>query len=270
MIERSQRLTYEPAEALAALLDLPLPDLERTGLPLLWHWVYLVDRPRSGDLGPDGHPRDGLPSPPGLGRRRMFAGGTVRRTGPLRLNVLTRRTTQVVSSVRKIGRQGPMTLTTIEHSYVQDESPVIVDRQDIVYLDAKSRPPASAVDDTGETPDGRSVHVDAVLLFRFSALTYNAHRIHYDREYAQQDEGYPDLVVHGPLQALAMATACAVDTEDPVDEFSYRLVAPLYLNHGMRVGADRQPDSPERQARITDGRGRLTASAIWRPRRSDS
>ena len=168
--EQTEMLLPGPAVALGALLDVPVPDLDNSaGLPLLWHWIYLLDRPAQADLGPDGHPvRGTVPAPPG---RRV--------------------------------------------------------------------PPGD-----GE----RAIEVSPTLLFRFSALTYNAHRIHYDRDYARDVEGYPGLLTHGPLQAVAMAEAARVaarrDDEDPGDLlFDYRLTAPLFDHQGMVAGAAQEQDA---------------------------
>ena len=203
---------------------MPVPDLERgAGLPLLWHWIYLIDRPAQADLGPDGHPvRGTLPAPPGPGRRRMWAGGRVRTRGPLRAGSPATKRTSVLSVTEKQGRSGHLTFVTVGHQISQDGQLVIDEEQDIVYREAVTVPaPAPAAEaafaeePAGEPPlvppgDGEwEIEVSPTLLFRFSALTYNAHRIHYDRDYCRGVEGYPGLLTHGPLQALAMAEAAA-------------------------------------------------------------
>jgi 3-methylfumaryl-CoA hydratase len=203
---RTEVITPGPAEALAGVLDIGAP-APAEGLPELWHWVYLLDRRPQRDLGPDGHPTTGIPAPPEPGRLRMFGGGRVSTLAPLRFGEPARRTTRLVREVEKVGASGPMTLATVRTDIEQDGHPAIVEEQDIVYRMAgstvRSRP-AAAADAEEPAPDGRlELQVDPVLLFRFSALTYNAHRIHYDAQYTAR-EGYPDLVVHGPLQALLM------------------------------------------------------------------
>ena len=253
VIERTEMLQPEPAGALGALLGVPVPDLERgAGLPPLWHWVYLLDRPAQADLGPDGHPvRGTLPAPPGPGRRRMWAGGRVRASGRLRTGSPATRRTSVLSVTEKQGRSGHLTFVTVGHQITQGGQLVIDEERDIVYREAVTGPaPAPAAEaavagepasEPAEVPPGegeREVDVSPTLLFRFSALTYNAHRIHYDRDYCRDVEGYPGLLTHGPLQALAMAEAArAAGHADGNLTFGYRLVSPLFDYQGLIVGA---------------------------------
>jgi 3-methylfumaryl-CoA hydratase len=258
----TETLAPEPAQALAALLDLDgLPD-ER--LPPLWHCVYLLERRPHRDLGPDGHPTVGFPAPPGPGMRRMFAGGRVATRGRLRLGREATRTTRVVRSEEKAGRSGPLTFVTVRHEITQDGLVVVVEEQDIVY-----RAPGSALRPPPE-PDGSpagdpalALEVDEAFLFRFSALTYNAHRIHYDRTYVHQ-EGYDDLVVHGPLQALMMAELCRRNGLDLVGRvFGYRLVAPMTGPQRMWVTAG--PAGMGSGVRALSQWGVLTAEATVGP-----
>jgi 3-methylfumaryl-CoA hydratase len=248
--ERTELLLPEPACALGGLLGVPVPDLAHgEGLPLLWHWVYLLDRPAQADLGADGHPRRGTVSAfPWQGRRRMWAGGLVRAGAPLRCGEPATKRSRLRSVREKQGRSGPLTFVTMEHQIVQRDRIVIDERQDIVYRDSVSAagqpPPARAQQDKAAGPaDGEwAIEVSPTLLFRFSALTYNAHRIHYDRDYARQAEGYPGLLVHGPLQALAMAEAARAaglraDLAGSGLSFEYRLTAPLFDHEGMVVTA---------------------------------
>jgi 3-methylfumaryl-CoA hydratase len=269
VIERSELLLPGPAEALGALLGIPVPDLEHgEGLPLLWHWVYLLDRPAQADLGPDGHPvRGTLPTPPGPGRRRMWAGGRVRANGSLRCDQAATRRTSVLSVEEKQGRSGSLTFVVIQHQILQAGRIVIDEEQDIVYRDAVAPTPAPAAEaDQGPVvaaADGEwSVDTSPTLLFRFSALTYNGHRIHYDRDYARDVEGYPGLLVHGPLQALAMAEAARARGGADHRFFEYRLVAPLFDGRGMVVTAA-QGEEPMRTG-VRNLYGRPTATgALW-------
>jgi 3-methylfumaryl-CoA hydratase len=268
--ERTETLLPGPALALGALLDVPVPDLENgAGLPLLWHWVYLLDRPAQADLGLDGHPvRGTVPAPPGPGRRRMWAGGHVRTAGPLRCGEPATRRSRVESVQDKQGRSGPLTFVVVHHQILQRESIVIDERQDIVYREAVT-PSGQATAPAGETPaippaDGEwAIEVSPTLLFRFSALTYNAHRIHYDRDYARDVEGYPGLLTHGPLQALAMAEAArAAGWHDGDLSFGYRLLSPLFDHQGMAVSAAREQDAIITAVR--DLHGRETAAGTLR------
>src|SRR3569833_1910339 len=137
-VERTEVLPPEPARALGALLDVPAPELARgAGLPLLWHWLYLLERPAQQDLGPDGHPvRNCVPAPPGPGRRRMWAGGRARTRGALRCGEPATRRTRVVSVRDKQGRAGPLTFVVVEHLISQGGQVVVDERQDIVYRPA--------------------------------------------------------------------------------------------------------------------------------------
>ena len=257
MTGRTELLLPEPARTLGALLDVPVPDVAVEGLPMLWHWLYLLDRPAQSDLGPDGHPvRHSVLAPPGEGQRRMWAGGRVHRRGPLRCGELATRRSTVLSVQEKHGRSGALTFVTVGHQIEQSGQVVIDERQDVVYRPAGGT--RAAADGGAEVPpegDERSIEVTPTLLFRFSALTYNAHRIHYDRDYARDVEGYPGLLTHGPLQALAMAEAArARGVEGAM--FEYRLIAPLFDHQGMIAAA-----SADGTMSVRDRSGRQTATA---------
>ena len=236
-VVRREVLAPEPAEALAAMLDIDLP--KGAHLPALWHWIYLLERRPQRDLGPDGHPVSGIPAPPGPGRRRMFAGGRVRTHGPLELGREATRATWALSTKEKDGRTGPLTFVTVRTEISQDGQVLIEDEQDIVYRAPDSTLAPAAQGEVAAPRRGPSLtlNVDSTLLFRFSALTYNAHRIHYDHEYVRQ-EGYDDLVVHGPLQALMMGELLRRTGVDLVGrEYAYRLVAPMIGPQLMTVTA---------------------------------
>jgi 3-methylfumaryl-CoA hydratase len=273
-LERTEMPLPEPARALGALLGVRVPDLARgEGLPLLWHWVYLLDRPAQSELGPDGHPLLGtIAAFPALGRRRMWAGGRVRASGPLRCGELATKRSRVLSIREKQGRSGPLTFIVVEHQILQRDHVVIDEQQDIVYREAATaagQPPAPSQECPAVRPaDGEWViEVSPALLFRFSALTYNAHRIHYDRDYARHVEGYPGLLTHGPLQALAMAEAARAagyhnDQHDGRLHFDYRLTSALFDYQGMVVSAVREQDAMVTAVR--DIHGRQTATGILR------
>jgi 3-methylfumaryl-CoA hydratase len=278
VIERTETLAAEPAYALGGLLGVPVPDLGGgAGLPLLWHWVYLLDRPAQADLGPDGHPVRGvLPVPPAPGLRRMWAGGRVRGSGVLRCGEPATKLTRVLSMTDKVGRTGPMKFVVVGHQIVQRDQVVVDEEQDVVYREADTAA-ASAGGVAGGSPapdvpvvplgDGeREIPVSPTLLFRFSALTYNAHRIHYDRDFARDVEGYPGLLTHGPLQALAMAEAAraagGADAAGPTGRageryFEYRLISPLFDHQGMIVSTVAGDGATTTAVR--DRYGRLTA-----------
>ncbi|GAA1977076.1 FAS1-like dehydratase domain-containing protein [Amycolatopsis minnesotensis] len=264
-IERTEVLHHGPAEALGSLLDVPLPDLDRDGLPLLWHWVHLLDRPAQADLGRDGHPvRHAVPAPPEPGRRRMWAGGRVRLNGPLRCGLPATRRTKVLSVREKQGRTGRLTFVVVGHRISQGGRLVVDEEQDLVYRDAAAGPVPVREDRAAEpvADDEWAIDVTPSLLFRFSALTYNAHRIHYDRDYARDVEGYPGLVTHGPLQALVMAEAARRRGAGGARFFGYRLVSPLFDHQGLVAGV--VPGPGETTTTVRDRYGRQTATGTLR------
>jgi 3-methylfumaryl-CoA hydratase len=235
---RAGWISRTAVEGLAGLLGLPDRTILDVGeLPPMWHCAQLPDVWPQSELGPDGHPLAGIPRAPRPGMRRMFAGGRAVHLVPLRIGASAVRRTEVVSRAEKQGRSGPLTFVTVRHTFEQDGQVAVVDDQDIVY-----RPPASGqAPADGYIPSptslppqpgsagpeaGSSLAVDPVVLFRFSALTFNAHRIHYDRPYAAT-EGYRDLLIHGPLQVLAMAECLRrAGVSLAGRRFEYRLQAP--------------------------------------------
>ena len=228
-VVRTELIIPGPSEALANLLGTDIPTDE---LPPLWHWIHLLEKRPHADLGPDGHPTFGIPAPPGPGRKRMFAGGRVRTHASLVFGRPATRTTWVAATTEKQGSTGPLTFVTVRNEYTQDGRVCIVDDNDIVYRTPGSSlamaagtlqdPPAPAPRDPALT-----LTADEALLFRFSALTYNAHRIHYDHNWVRE-EGYGDLVVHGPLQALMMGELVRRRGGGLVGkQFVYRLVSPM-------------------------------------------
>lgn len=259
-MEITEPILPGPAQALASLLDVPEPD---GVLPLLWHWVYLLDRPAQADLGPDGHPvRNAVLAPPGPGRRRMWAGGRVRTPGALRFGEPATRTSEVLAVREKEGRSGPLTFITVAHRITQAGRLVVDEEQDIVYRAGApvTTPPADGPE-VPPSPEEWPVEVTPTLLFRFSALTYNAHRIHYDRDYSRAVEGYPGLLTHGPLQAVAMAEAARARGVEGALEFDYRLVAPLFDHQGLIATA---VPGDETATSVRDRHGRQTAKGTLR------
>jgi 3-methylfumaryl-CoA hydratase len=273
--EHTEMMLPEPAYALGDLLGVPVPELAQgEGLPLLWHWVYLLDRPAQADLGADGYPLRGtITASPGPDQRRMWAGGRVRASAPLRCGEPATKRSRVLSIREKQGSSGPLTFMVVERQILQRGCVVIDEQQDIVYREGVSRtgqPPAPPEECGPAVPPAegeRAIEVSPILLFRFSALTYNAHRIHYDRDYARHVEGYPGLVVHGPLQALAMtetarAARFGAGQHNGSLHFEYRLTSPLFDHQGMVAGASRKQDTLVTAVR--DRHGRRTATGTLR------
>ncbi|MEW1748948.1 hypothetical protein [Streptomyces angustmyceticus] len=233
-----------PVAAMSTLLDLPQA-AATTGdrLPPLWHWLYFLHWPAQRDLGADGHPQQGHFLPPLPHRRRMIAGGRCDITEPLRLGEPAERLTSLSSVTAKHGSTGELLFVTERRAFRQRGRTCLVEEQDIVY---RSAPPTlgqreavtAAVDgSTMPEPDGPwqlPLHPDPTLLFRFSALTANAHRIHYDAPYARNEEGYPGLVVHGPLLALLMLELVRRNAPArQVCTLRYRLRRPLFAGEHL-------------------------------------
>jgi 3-methylfumaryl-CoA hydratase len=258
-VVRTELIIPGPSEALANLLGTDIPTDE---LPPLWHWIHLLEKRPHADLGPDGHPTFGIPAPPGPGRKRMFAGGLVRTHAPLVFGTPATRTTWVAATKQKQGSTGPLTFVTVRNEYSQGGRVCIVDENDIVY-----RTPGSSLalrtgtlqDEPAPAPrePALTLTADEALLFRFSALTYNAHRIHYDHNWVRE-EGYGDLIVHGPLQALMMGELVRRRGDGLVGkQFAYRLVAPMIGPQTFTVLAGE--DGVNAGAEVRDVHGVVTA-----------
>ena len=225
-----------PAMRLAATLDRTdlIARLEAPGatLPPCWHWLYFLPRAPQSTLGRDGHPQRGGLLPPVALPRRMWAGSRLEFRAPIAFGAALARTSTIAGVENKSGRSGALTIVTVRHEIRADSALAVVDEHDIVYREAPA-PGGSAAARSEAAPRAahfrRTVVPDPVLLFRYSALTFNGHRIHYDRDYAVGVEGYPGLVVHGPLQATLLLDL--LDRERPgarVARFAFRATAPLF------------------------------------------
>jgi 3-methylfumaryl-CoA hydratase len=194
---------------LAATLDVPQSEVSPGDvLPPLWHWMLFQEWVPASGLGPDGHPRRGGFLPPVHDLpRRMWAGGRVEFLGDLRTGDPVRRTSTILKIQEKAGGTGRLVFVTVRHEIYGPSGRCIAEEQDIVYRGAEGAAVKAAAPAPSPRPDAftRTVQPDPVLLFRYSALTANGHRIHYDLGYVTGEEGYPGLVVHGPLQATWLA-----------------------------------------------------------------
>ncbi|MEV6703315.1 hypothetical protein AB0M68_40445 [Streptomyces sp. NPDC051453] len=239
-VEEDEVLSPAPAAALSALLNQPEP-VAATGdpLPPLWHWLHFLQWPAQRDLGDDGHPRHGHFLPPVPDRQRMFAGGRCEVVEPLRVGEPARRISSVSTVTSKQGSTGELLFVTVRGEYVQQGRTRLVEEQDIVYRSGRSSGQHPADLDASATPHADAawqlpLQPDPTLLFRFSALTANAHRIHYDAPYATGEEGYPGLVVHGPLLVLSMLELVRRNAPDrQVRSLSYRLRRPAFVGEQL-------------------------------------
>jgi 3-methylfumaryl-CoA hydratase len=228
---REDTVTPVPVAALAAVLDRDDPP-PRPGdpLPPLWHWLYFLPLHRQSELGPDGHPRRGGFLPPVPLPRRMWAGGRLTFHRPLRIGEAIRRTSTVTDVTHKAGRTGDLVFVQVRHDIAGADGPALTEEQDIVYRDLPR--PTEAAAAARPAPDRaawrRDIAPDDVLLFRYSAVTFNGHRIHYDRRYVTEVEGYPGLIVHGPLIATLLADLLRQNTAAPLASFRFRAVRPIF------------------------------------------
>ena len=264
--ERDDLVTATAAAALHGLLD---GDGHPPGvgdpLPPLWHWLAFLPQAPQRDLGPDGHPRQGGFLPPTHLPRRMFAGGRLDLPLPVGVGRRLHRSSLVTSVTPKTGRSGDLVFVEVTHQVAEAGRVAIAEVQDLVYRGATA--PAAGGDPPADDPAAWTWHeelaTDPTLLFRFSALTYNAHRIHYDRGYATEVEGYPGLVVHGPLQAVALAELCRRHLpHHRVTAFSFRALRPAFEGAPLRLrGRPRGEDHVELVAVDAAGHPTMTAEA---------
>ena len=225
-------LGLEPALAAAAMLDDTSTAFARgSALPPLWQWFYFLPRAPQALLGVDGHPQRGGFMPPIPYPRRMFAGARMRFHNPLLIGQPARREAVIRDIQVKSGRSGALAFVSVLCSFYQNGRLCIEEEQDIVFREPGPPLACPRVLEWPALPEGaiaRIVAPDEKLLFRFSALTFNAHRIHYDRPYAIGEEGYPGLVVHGPLTAILLMELVRQNQGQRVQEFSFRGVEPLF------------------------------------------
>jgi 3-methylfumaryl-CoA hydratase len=257
--------TAAPVRALAATLDCDeTSSAYGANLPALWHWLYFLPRSSQREIGVDGHPKLGGFLPPVPLPRRMWAGGRLQWHAALRVGDALQRTTRIVAVTHKAGRSGDLVFLLLRHELSSGGKLLLIEEQDIVYR-APAQPGDPVPPPQAAPTDAiwsRKVVPDPVLLFRFSALTFNAHRIHYDRPYATGVEGYPGLVVHGPLLATLLADLARRERPDArVTGFSFRAVRPTSDQHPFRVCGMPTPDGRGARLWAQDHEGWLTMQA---------
>ena len=263
----SDTVTAAPVRALTATLDHPeTPVPGGAPLPPLWHWLYFLPAPRQSELGPDGHTERGGFLPPVVLPRRMWAGGRFEFRAPLHVGDDVVRTSTIESVTTKTGRTGALVFVTVRHEVRANDTTeaAVVEHHDIVYREALRpgdvEPPPTAAQ-TGARWRRRIVP-DDVLLFRYSALTFNGHRIHYDKPYATQVEGYPNLVVHGPLIATLLLDLlrrqCPGAT---VLDFSYKAMRPSFMGNALHLCGQPSADGKTVELWSKDHEGWLTMTA---------
>lgn len=257
-----------PARALALTLnEREFTAAEGQPLPELWHWLYFLPLVASAEIGSDGHPKRGGFLPPIALERRMWASGQLTFHQELRIGDAISKTSEIVKISEKEGKTGPMVFVTVGHTIRSPRGVAIEETQDIVYL---PMPPSFVPAPPNPLPDDlqwrEPYPVDPVLLFRFSALTFNAHKIHYDIRYATEVEKYPGLVVHGPLQAiLLMESAKRQNPGRQPASYRFRAVRPLFdFDQVTRCGRSRPDGGHELYTANTDGDIGMQATISWR------
>ncbi|MFZ2298776.1 MAG: MaoC family dehydratase N-terminal domain-containing protein, partial [Aquabacterium sp.] len=232
-----------------------------------WHWLYFLPLHRQSEIGADGHAKRGGFLPPVPLPRRMWAGSQFEFRSPVRVGESVERTSTIANVTQKEGRTGKLVFVKVRHELRCNGAtePAIVEYHDIVYREAKQAtdvepPPVAA-------PTGASWQLeivpDDVLLFRYSALTFNGHRIHYDRQYVTEVEGYPGLIVHGPLIATLLMDQIRRHLPDAdVASFSFKAVRPTFDLHPFRVNGEPQADGKTVKLWAQDHEGWLTMDAV--------
>lgn len=243
---RHSTLTHYPMDALAATLDRSAAAFNPGDvIPPLWHWLYFLETTPQSGLAADGHGKKGLFLPPIPLPRRMWAGSQIQFVQPLRIGEQVERTSLIKNIEYKQGKSGELAFVTVEHTISGPSGTALLEQQDIVYRE-QAKPgavpvPAKPAPVTADF--SKTMTADPVLLFRYSALTFNAHRIHYDRDFARSSEGYPGLVVHGPLLATMMLEllSCSLPGVLP-GEFEFRAIHPIFDREPFTVCCN-EPDS---------------------------
>lgn len=228
--QRQELLATAPAAGLSATLDYDQPRaLTGEALPACWHWLYFQEAAAASIVGVDGHARRGEFMPPVPLPRRMWAGSRLRFYAPLVLGDEVRRVSTIACISHKQGRSGELVFLTLKHQFLAGDELAIEEEQDLVYREKGAADATAGAAAPAVALWTREIRPDPVLLFRYSALTFNSHRIHYDREYATGEEGYCSLVVQGPLTATLLLDL--LHREVPgvrVDAFQFRAVRPLF------------------------------------------
>ncbi|PIT79577.1 MaoC family dehydratase N-terminal domain-containing protein [Limnohabitans sp. JirII-31] len=264
-------ITPAPLRALSATLDRDDAEpVAGTELPPLWHWLFFLPHHRQSEIGPDGHAKRGGFLPPVPLPRRMWAGGRLHWHAPLRVGDEVRRVSTIESVTHKAGRTGDLLFVLVKHEVHNAHGLCLTEEHDIVYRpaaqsgDAAPAPLSAAQQVQPGAVWQREVVPDDVLLFRYSALTFNGHRIHYDRQYVTQVEGYPGLVVHGPLIATLLVDLVRRHSDRPMKRFEFKALRPTFECADQRhLRVSGQPDASGQHIRLwaQDYAGWLTMQA---------
>ena len=266
---RHDSLSLAPARSLSATLDRedaePAPG---DPLPPLWHWLYFLPLTRHSDIGADGHPKRGGFLPPVPLPRRMWAGGQLHWHQPMRLGEEVQRVSRIERVHHTSGRSGELLFVKVQHRFSNARGLCLEEAHDIVYrpLAHSTATTAPGIAPAHSAVWQQTVVPDDVLLFRYSALTFNSHRIHYDRRYVTQTEGYPGLIVHGPLMATLMVELLRNHSHRHIQRFDFKAIKPAFEcadQRALRICA--HPDGDQVHTWVQDHEGDLCmqATAHW-------
>jgi 3-methylfumaryl-CoA hydratase len=269
---RQDVVTAAPLVGLAALLDRDdPPPVEGDAAPPLAHWLYFLPNYRQSDAGPDGHAERGTFLPNIPLPLRMWAGSRLEFLRPMRVGARIARLSKITDVVPKEGRSGALVFVTVRHEVSDEDGPVLTDEHDIVFRQAQAPDSNAAATNAPKPADAgekwhREIRPDPVLLFRYSAVTFNSHRIHYDQPYVTQVEGYPGLVVHGPLIATLLVDLLRRNRPElELRGYSFRALRPLFDTASFSTCG--LPDESARTAKLwtRDSEGAVTmeATARW-------
>jgi 3-methylfumaryl-CoA hydratase len=239
-------VTLWPVKAMTATLDAPDPEPKAGDpVPPMWHWMYFLEAAPASKIGPDGHPERGDFLPPLPLPRRMYAGSKLTIERPIHIGETVRRESEIVGVEPKAGATGTMCFVTIRHSVFGEKGFAFSDEQGAVYREEakpgeqQTKPRPAPTDATWT----KTITPDPVMLFRYSALTFNGHRIHYDHPYVTGVEGYPGMLVHGPLMGMLMSELARRSVPGrTLKAFEFRAMSPMYHTRPFTVNARREPD----------------------------
>ena len=264
----SEQLTPAVVRRFAATLDLQADEKIGAPAPAMIHLCLGQPCVPEAALGPDGHPARGGFLPPVPLPRRMWAGGALVFHGPICVGDLVTRRSTITDVSLKQGRSGPLCFVTVSHEIFSNDRLALTERQDIVYRGNDTFPLTSSATAPPPAPAPQAEHMrqltpTATLLFRYSALTFNGHRIHYDNPYATEVEGYPGLIVHGPLQATLLVQFAQALRNQPPARFSFRSTATIFDTADFTLNAETQGDKMALWVAQSGGPIAMQATAEW-------
>jgi len=264
-VEARDILRSQPSRLMQATLDLEPSLADGDKLPPLWHWLYFLEAKRASELGRDAHPIKGSFLPPVSLPRRMWAGGRLEFHAPLILGQDTLKRSIIKNVVEKNGRSGKLCFVTVEHTIYQGDQLALSEEQDIVYREDPA--PGELKPQPVSAPDNpefsQIIEPTQVMLFRYSALTFNGHRIHYDVDYARDIEGYEGLVFHGPLTATLLVNLASKQMGKVPSCFEYRALTPISGMKPFHVEGRADGESLAVWALRHDGALAMSATAFY-------